>query len=530
MTRFRSLALTAVLAVVAGLLGISPAAAAGTASVSGTIVAPGPQGWDQVAYLDVDLEQYVPVGGYWDGVDYVQLEAGDDEYEFTGLEAGQYRVVVHPVGIEIGELWEEFVGGGYRDTTLSVTLGEGEDRTGATVTLIRGGHVTGSVTGAGGGAPGTDGGEVWVELMHVFRLNGSEVWERVGNAEASGGDFDIDIPFSGEYRMAVSVEDGRYWDDDVVLGDVDQDALPTVDFGLKNSASVTGNVSFDPAELTSAGEDNLVYVVVEVQAAPTYWDTAGMAVQLTEPGPFKVWVPGDDDRPHRVRYYDAYDAFDGVYWDGTTYGTTDPAGATSFVMEPGQGYAGRDVTLGNDEETILNTERPSITGAATVGKTLQADGGSWSVSGASLDYQWMRDGAVIPDATSSTYQIGTDDRGARLSVRVTARSSGYTPGAATSEETDVVDQVVKETLKASGGKGTMTVTATITGADLAAAEIGGKIAVQLSGKTLKTAKVKKGTVTVTVTGQKKGQHTYVVKYLGTDTLKATSKKVTVKVK
>ena len=80
---------------------------------------------------------------------------------------------------------------------------------------------------------------------------------------------------------------------------------------------------------------------------------------------------------------------------------------------------------------------PVISGQVKIGKTLSATGGTWSVDGVTLAYQWNRDGAPIDGATASTYKLVAADAGAEITVTVTASKAGdeevvYTDGVATS--------------------------------------------------------------------------------------------------
>ncbi|WP_203137202.1 excalibur calcium-binding domain-containing protein [Microbacterium sp. JZ31] len=76
-----------------------------------------------------------------------------------------------------------------------------------------------------------------------------------------------------------------------------------------------------------------------------------------------------------------------------------------------------------------------VSGAAKVGSTLTAQASAWA-EGAALSYQWLRDGTVIPGATSDTYTVVAPDLGRRLSVRVMGAPAGEEPVTVTS--TDVV--------------------------------------------------------------------------------------------
>lgn len=81
---------------------------------------------------------------------------------------------------------------------------------------------------------------------------------------------------------------------------------------------------------------------------------------------------------------------------------------------------------------VENVVAPSIEGHPLAGRILTADGGEWNPSTASVSYQWQRDGADIPGATSAAYRVLGLDRGAELTVVVTAASGELEPGVATS--------------------------------------------------------------------------------------------------
>lgn len=72
------------------------------------------------------------------------------------------------------------------------------------------------------------------------------------------------------------------------------------------------------------------------------------------------------------------------------------------------------------------------TGTPYVGRRLTAARGTWSPSGISFSYQWLRDGRRIAGATRSTFVIRRVDKGHRISVRITGRKAGYTAVSRTS--------------------------------------------------------------------------------------------------
>jgi hypothetical protein len=75
---------------------------------------------------------------------------------------------------------------------------------------------------------------------------------------------------------------------------------------------------------------------------------------------------------------------------------------------------------------------PTISGTLRANYTLTAKAGTWAPSGATLTYQWYRNGAKISAATKSTYKLTTTDRGKKITVVVTGKKSGYATVAMTS--------------------------------------------------------------------------------------------------
>lgn len=66
---------------------------------------------------------------------------------------------------------------------------------------------------------------------------------------------------------------------------------------------------------------------------------------------------------------------------------------------------------------------PAASGSGTIGSTRTVDTSIWTGSPFSYEYQWMRDGADISGATSSSYTIVSADVGAVLTVRTRAKNA-----------------------------------------------------------------------------------------------------------
>ena len=94
---------------------------------------------------------------------------------------------------------------------------------------------------------------------------------------------------------------------------------------------------------------------------------------------------------------------------------------------------------------------PTITGIASVGELLTANGGTWLPTPSALTYQWRRNAGAIVGATSATYVLQPADAGKEISVVVTATRTAYTTASRTSASTDeiaalIFDDAVKPTL------------------------------------------------------------------------------------
>lgn len=122
------------------------------------------------------------------------------------------------------------------------------------------------------------------------------------------------------------------------------------------------------------------------------------------------------------------------------------------VESSGTTPSGGEIVDSAETGTVLsgvmrNVTRPSISGDARVAAVLTADPGTWSVASPSFEYQWLANGSVIPGATRRTYTLTAAEKGDRITVSVTARATGYTPGSATSASTAVVgDNTPKNTV------------------------------------------------------------------------------------
>ena len=88
-----------------------------------------------------------------------------------------------------------------------------------------------------------------------------------------------------------------------------------------------------------------------------------------------------------------------------------------------------------NDESLVPTAPPGISGAPQVDVPLAASSGSWSRGGASFSYQWFANGAPIPGATGPSYTPTAAQVGQVISVRVGAALPGFATGYSSSAAT-----------------------------------------------------------------------------------------------
>ncbi len=79
------------------------------------------------------------------------------------------------------------------------------------------------------------------------------------------------------------------------------------------------------------------------------------------------------------------------------------------------------------------TSKPSLSGAAKVGKILTVKPGKWTPAATSYSYTWKRNGKVIKGVSGQRYKLRSADKGKKLTVTVTAKNRGYADGSATTK-------------------------------------------------------------------------------------------------
>ena len=197
---------------------------------------------------------------------------------------------------------------------------------------------------------------------------------------------------------------------------------------------VASKPGYTSVEVNSAGV-TVVAGTISPTGTPLISGTAAVGTTLT--GSNGTWVSG-------LSYATQW------YRNGSSAGDTDSSyaitgtdlGQTIFfrVVASKTGYTtvtADSLAVTVVAGTITPTATPTISGTATVKKTLTARTTGW-MAGLTLSYQWLRNGVDIPAATLATYKLVKADGKKRISVRVTATRSGYTPATLTSGLTKAV--------------------------------------------------------------------------------------------
>lgn len=175
------------------------------------------------------------------------------------------------------------------------------------------------------------------------------------------------------------------------------------------------------------------------------------------------------------------------------------------------------------------TVQPVITGTAASGNNLKVEPGTWSQPSPSFRYQWLRNGAPIPNATTSSYRLTPEDAGTNVAVTVLATKSGFADGSANAVAVAVAKlrSTTAATLSATrikpGQRAKVGITVTVPGVKgpVGVIKIMDRTKV-LKKLTLVTAK--NGKITFKLPKLKKGKHRILVKYLGDATTQGSRSK------
>ena len=108
--------------------------------------------------------------------------------------------------------------------------------------------------------------------------------------------------------------------------------------------------------------------------------------------------------------------------------TTSDRGKKITVVVTGKKTGYGTVPMTSAAKTIYyefsKAPTPTISGTLKSGHTIAVKVGTWSPT-PTKTYQWYRNGKAIPGATKSTYKLTSSDKGKKITVKVTAKRTGY---------------------------------------------------------------------------------------------------------
>lgn len=168
---------------------------------------------------------------------------------------------------------------------------------------------------------------------------------------------------------------------------------------------------------------------------------------------------------------------------------------------------------------------PKVTGLPVIGRSLAVSPGVL-VPGASVTYQWFRNGKALRGKTARTYRVAKADYKKKVSAVITYTTVGYNTVVRAVSPSYLPKNKAKISARTSVKKRTATIKVAVS--PKASRKSKGKIVILEDGKTLKRASIKSGSTSVKVTGLKKGKHTLTIVYDGKKNIAGTTKTVRIK--
>jgi hypothetical protein len=405
--------------------GISPTLAV-AASVSGNVKGAGTA---NINLANVDVSAVDASGNSYSNA--TTDSAGN--YTIKGLPAGSWTLQFSHYGSEgfAPEYWND------KSSLASATffaVGAEQAVTGKNAVLVKGGSISGTVTGAGGTA---------LANSYVYLQDSERAYRGSAQTDAAGK-YNIPALPAGSYRLSFQDSSRQYitqwWKGKSSFESADSITVAAGQSITKRDVTLVKGSTLS-GEVTDSDGKKITGVQVPVwQKTGSEWErvNAGYAYNGT------YSIPGLAAGTYKVGFTDyatgnSYDGTGGdVYADEFYSDKPTLASATEITVKAGQSTA-LDTAVMAVKSTLktLITTTPTITGTAAVGKKLTAVATSWSPS-PTLSYQWNKDGAPIAGATASTYTPVAADLKGKLTVSVTGTKPGYTTVSKTTAATKAV--------------------------------------------------------------------------------------------
>ena len=206
-------------------------------------------------------------------------------------------------------------------------------------------------------------------------------------------------------------------------------ALTAADVGEKITFRVAAS---RPGYTTSVTTD----VTAEVKPAPTFTTVPRPTISGTARVGSTLSLSRGTWAPSSTVTYSYQWSASGVPIEGATASKFVPQaaqrGKTISVKVTGTLQYGETRTSAASKSTAfvaygkITGKTPSVSGTSRSGKTVTASVGTWSPSGLTFSYTWLRNGKAISGATARSYVLTGSDYKKKISVRVKGSQPGYT--------------------------------------------------------------------------------------------------------
>lgn len=364
--------------------------------------------------------------------DYWGISSGD-VYTFRTRAFGQWRLRIDANPGPVGYLPTYYPGVADPDAAQLIDITPGAQLA-LSMEALPGGRITGRIDG-----PALD--PQFARGVTLYTTDGRRAYGAPAWANGTGGQYVISgrsldgagiapgsylVKFEGGEGFASRYYDGA--DGSLNMAGatpvtlVGGEITENVDVTLTACGSISGRVT---------GLDQWPQMVLwDVSATNLDDDSSSRSSSRDEDGRFEITglAPG--------RY--SISAFGRSPYDPKTsatyfHGGDTTSGMTVTVEDCDSVVTGADIAV-----TMTNTVRPTLSGPPAVGTTISAKPGTWNVPNATYAYAWLRDGAAIQSATSSSYRPVAADAGHQLSARITARHVDYRDATSTTTPAKVL--------------------------------------------------------------------------------------------